>query len=172
MGEVTADSTQAAALEYLECGWSVIPLRPNEKRPLGKWTDAMNQPATADQVRDWFRENPSINIGIVTGPISGLLVLDIDSDHGGNESARDLMQAIGGRPDTAMVKTPRGYHMYFKWPAGHEVHNTAGALGEGLDIRGWHGYVVAPPSHVVYMTEPTDGSNPVKQSEGDYRWLK
>src|SRR5256885_13664451 len=38
-----------------------------------------------------------------------------------------------------------GSHAYFAHP-GSSVPNSAGRLGEGLDVRGDGGYVVAPPS--------------------------
>ena len=42
--------------------------------------------ADADEISDWFRRWPDANIGIVTGAVSGLVVLDIDPRHGGEES--------------------------------------------------------------------------------------
>jgi hypothetical protein len=37
-------------------------------------------------------------------------------------------------------------HVFFTYPTGEEVRNSAGRLGPGLDVRGEGGYVVVPPS--------------------------
>ncbi|MBW8036371.1 MAG: DUF3987 domain-containing protein, partial [Planctomycetes bacterium] len=59
-------------------------------------------------------------------------------------------------PDTIECLTGGGgRHLYFAHPGG-DVRNSAGTLGEGLDVRGHHGYVVAPPSNHA--------------SGGEYRW--
>jgi hypothetical protein len=43
-------------------------------------------------------------------------------------------------------------HVFFRYPAGETVRNSAGTLGAGLDVRGEGGYVVVPPSrtHSAY----------------------
>jgi hypothetical protein len=65
------------ALDYLDMGWSVIPLR--GKRPvLGSWLEYQKRLATREEVREWFRLEPDANIGIVTGKVSGLVVVDFD----------------------------------------------------------------------------------------------
>jgi DNA repair protein RadA/Sms len=59
-------------------------------------------------------------------------------------------------PNTLSVSTGRGTHIYFHWPEGLNIRNSAGRLAESLDIRGEGGYVVIPPSihpsgqHYVY----------------------
>jgi putative DNA primase/helicase len=59
--------------------------------------------------------------------------------------------------ETLGVKTSRGAHLYFTWPEGAVIRNSAGKIAAGLDIRGDGGYVIVPPS--VHPTgEP-------------YRWL-
>jgi hypothetical protein len=46
-------------------------------------------------------------------------------------------------PQTLIVKTARGWHIYFKLPQDIMIPCSS---GNGLDIRGNGGFVVAPPS--------------------------
>jgi hypothetical protein len=36
--------------------------------------------------------------------------------------------------------------LFFVYPKGQDIRNSAGKLGPGLDIRGAGGYVILPPS--------------------------
>ena len=96
------------------------------------------------QVAVWAARWKDMNLGIVTGPESGLLVLDIDGS-AGEDSLRDLETSYGELPDTPMVLTGKGRHYYFKYP-GRPIKNSAGKVGPGIDVRAAGGYVVAPPS--------------------------
>lgn len=136
---------EAAALGYLTRGWSVVPLRPRDKRPLVDWEVLQDEPPTRAEVRGWFERRPDANIGIVTGAISGLVVLDVDPQHGGEESVERLERRRAPLPATVEALTGGGgRHLYFRHP-GAEVGNRAG-LRPGLDLRGDGGYAVAPPS--------------------------
>ena len=85
-------------------------------------------------------------VAIRTGAESGLVVIDIDSDHGGERSLADLLDRHGALPDGRTIHTGGGgAHLYFQHP-GYPIPNSAGRLGTGVDIRGDGGYVVAPPS--------------------------
>jgi hypothetical protein len=88
---------------------------------------------------------PGANIAIRTGAPSQLVVLDLDGDEGA-DALHELELAHGALPRTGTVQTPRGgSHYYFAHP-GLEVPNSAAKLGQGIDIRGDGGYVLAPPS--------------------------
>lgn len=133
------------AQRYLARGWSVLPLRAGDKRPLIAWEQLQNARPTAEQVADWFRRWPSANIGIVTGEISNLIVLDIDPKHGGDTSLERLERRFGPLPETIEVATGGGgRHLYFAHPGGM-IRNRTG-MAQGIDLRGDGGYIVAPPS--------------------------
>jgi hypothetical protein len=133
------------AQRYLVRGWSVLPLRAGDKRPLIVWESLQTTRASAEQVTDWFKRWPDANIGIVTGEISNLVVLDIDPKHGGDASLSRLERQLGPLPATIEATTGGGgRHLYFAHPGGL-IRNRTG-LAQGIDLRGDGGYVVAPPS--------------------------
>ena len=121
----------------LRMGWSVIPLRPRDKVPaLQSWKAYQGRLASAGEVARWVVNG--CNIGIVTGTISGLLVLDLDSADAMVEAERH------GLPDTVIARTAKGRHHYFRHP-GSKVKNRAAIL-PGMDVRGDGGFVVGPGS--------------------------
>ena len=126
------------ALAYLDRGWSVIPLRPRDKTPLITWREYQERLPTRDEVQSWWACWPNANVGVVTGGVSGIVVLDLDGEEGEEEVRRR------GVPRTPTVMTGKGWHLYFAHP-GFEVRNFA-RKAPGLDLRGDGGYVVAPPS--------------------------
>ena len=132
-------------LDYLRRGWSVVPLAARSKRPLVPWERLQTHPPTEKEIADWARHWPSANIGIVTGAVSKLVVLDIDPGHGGNESVAVMQRQHGDLPRTPQVATGGGgAHIYFRHP-GEPIANRAG-IAPGVDLRGDGGLVVAPPS--------------------------
>jgi hypothetical protein len=136
---------EESALDYLARGWSVVPVRAREKRPLIAWQVYQQRRATAADVRDWFARWPQANVAIVTGAVSGLVVVDVDRQHGGDDSLARLEREHGPLPRTVeAISGGGGRHFYFAHPGGH-VHNRAG-LAPGIDLRGDGGVIVAPPS--------------------------
>lgn len=135
----------AAALAYLARGWSVIPIEPRGKRPLVSWLEFQSRRPSRAEIAGWFRQRPDANVGVVTGALSGLVVLDVDERHGGTQGLAELEIAHGPLPFTIEAVTGGGgRHLYFLHPGG-VVHNRVG-LVPGIDIRGDGGCVVAPPS--------------------------
>ena len=133
---------RAIAMDYLVVfGLNPIPLVPRDKRPLVNWKEFQTKDVTSDLVRKWWGDWPDANIGVITGSISQLLVLDIDGEEG-KESFRILSK--GKIPDTPTVKTSRGKHFYF-WTGGNDIDSMP-SIYPGLDIKANGGYVVAPPS--------------------------
>ena len=142
---MTSGDIQRAALDYLRRGWSVIPLRERDKRPAISWQDFQTSRASEQQLRDWFTRWPQDNVGIVTGAVSGLVVLDVDPRHGGDDSLRRVEREHGPLPQTLEAVTGGGgRHLYFAHPGG-VVRNRVG-IAPGIDLRGDGGCIVAPPS--------------------------
>ena len=134
-----------AAARYRARGWSVLPLRRGEKRPLIAWETFQQSRAEPATIAQWFAHWRDANVGIVTGEISNLIVLDVDPKHGGDDSLAELERRFGVLPETIEARTGGGgRHLYFAHPGGL-VPNRVG-LAQGIDLRGDGGYVVAPPS--------------------------
>lgn len=127
------------ALDYARRGWSVIPLRPRDKRPALAWSRFQTERAKKAEIVTWARQFPGANLGIVTGAVSGVIVLDVD-----DACAWDDLFYNYDVPRTPTAQTGKGWHLYFQHPGG-VVRNFARKL-PGLDLRGDGGYVVAPPS--------------------------
>lgn len=133
-----------AARYYAKRGLLVHPLRPGEKLPLlQRWQHrATTDPVVIDV---WFAKWPTAGVAIATGAASGIVVLDIDPRHGGNESLDELVAEHGEMPETWTAHTANaGGHLYFRHP-GRPTRNRV-ALWPGIDLRGDNGYVAAPPT--------------------------
>ena len=126
------------ALNLLSLGYSIIPVSPKGKTPLVKWEEFQHRRASEDEVRNWLRQWPNLNIGVVTGAISNCVVVDAD----GVEGIRSLdnLQLTSSLSSL----TGNGKHLWYKHP-GLAITNSVRAYA-GVDIRGDGGYIVAPPS--------------------------
>ena len=134
-----------AALDYAARGWSVIPMQAHGKRPLVAWREFQQRAAGVAEIRRWFRHWPKANVGIVTGRISGLVVVDVDLRHGGPDSIAAAEAAHGPLPTTIEAATGGGGRHLYCAHAGASVANRV-AIRPGIDVRGDGGCVVAPPS--------------------------
>jgi hypothetical protein len=133
-----------AALHYAERGLYVFPLVPRDKKPL---TEHGYKDATADPaiIHAWWQRWPDANIGLDCGR-SGLVVIDLDGAEGLHSWAT-LAVALELNQKTRAARTGGGgLHLYFAAPDGVHIGNSAGKLGEHIDVRGEGGYVVMPPS--------------------------
>lgn len=128
------------ALLYRQRGCSVIPIK-RDKRPYISWTEFQKRLPELDEIKDWWQKWPSANVGIVTGRISGLVVIDIDTEEG----FRAIQEYLADSLEVPRVKTPGGgQHLYFKCPGNPPGNNAR--IVPGCDFRGEGGYVIAPPS--------------------------
>lgn len=134
---------RSAALDYARRGWSVIPVEPRGKRPLVPWLELQQRRASAQEIEAWFARHPDANVGVVTGALSGVVVLDVD--RGGADSVARWRVDHGPLAATVEALTGGGgRHLYFAHP-GEAISNRVG-LAPGIDLRGDGGCVVAPPS--------------------------
>lgn len=138
-----------AALAYAKKGWSVFPCREN-KSPMITGGKGFKEATTdEEQIRQWWKEYPQALIGIATGAVSGIVVLDVDNhskENNGIESMRDILAKHKDFKFTIKASTPSGgYHFYFK----HQFDIRAQiGYAPGVDIKSDGGYVIAPPSRV------------------------
>ncbi|MDO9104821.1 MAG: bifunctional DNA primase/polymerase [Methylovulum sp.] len=150
------------ALKYIKLGWPVLPLHwitDNDRCSCGK-PDCKpgKHPLTKNGVKDatinpevittWFSRWPYANIGIATGKVSGILALDIDPRHGGDDSLDVIIQNNGRIPDDVMAITGSGgKHYLFKYP--EKIGRCSTNLWPGIDTRGDGGYIVVAPSNHI-----------------------
>jgi hypothetical protein len=131
-----------AALALARKGLRVFPIIERSKEPM--ITDNLKR-ATTDEniIRGWWHRR-DLNIGIATGPNSGIWVLDLDGEE--DEAwLRKLEAEHGTLPATVEAITGKGRHLYFRWPIGTTIRNIQ-HRDEFPDVRGDGGYVLAPPS--------------------------
>lgn len=129
-----------AALELAEAGFSIVPISPASKRPLEKWKGLQEEAADEEVIGRWWSDYPDADVGVVTGQVSGIVVIDCDSDE-----AIELVNAQG-IDSPVRVRTKRGLHLYFAHN-GSRVRNAVNWRGmSGVDVRGDGGYVKVPPS--------------------------
>lgn len=130
------------ALQYIKKGKSVMPLRKDKRPYLNEWREFQNRVATEAEVREWWTKWPDANIGLITGKVSGVTVIDVDLRHGGT---------VDGLPMTLIAKTGNGgWHYYYKYEPGSTIGVN---IRPGIDFRNDGGYVVAPPSVTDYINK-------------------
>lgn len=143
------------ALSYAARGWHVFPAPVGTKKSHKSAAHSAGRPwgATSDptEIAADFARWPQANVGVVTGPETGLLVIDVDTpedhSHDGMAELARLIEEHGPLPETVEAATPTGgRHLYFNYPVGEDIKTIAGHIAPGIDQRGWGGMVLAPPS--------------------------
>jgi hypothetical protein len=136
-----------AALEYLAAGWAVMPCRPRDKAPLlDTWVEFQTRLPTEEEVRAWWKKWPEANIAIITGRISGIVVVDVDIKNGGKPE---------GLPSTGCIARTGGggwHYVYRRPPDIEKVNNQVNGPDhsdpkrQGRDVRADGGYIIVAPS--------------------------
>lgn len=152
-----------AALAYASLGLYVHPVYPVDEqgtctcpagaacRTPGKHPTLSGWPERTSrdpaQIRAWFSNGRPTNLGVATGPRSGVFVVDVDG-----AAALEWIRSKP-MPLTWILRTGSGgTHYWFRYPASVTVSNNTRALykdeatGSGIDVRGEGGQVVVPPS--------------------------
>ena len=117
-----------AAIQYARKGIPVFPCCPDKRPMVARGFNA----ATTDeaQIKAWFDRNTPPMIGVPTGEVSGLWVLDLDRKNGvdGGEALDALTAEHDALPDTPVSLTPSGgLHYLFKYVG--QVKSSTGQLG-------------------------------------------
>lgn len=133
-------------LAYLRCGWSVIPVILQaelsgkiSKRPAVKWQEYQKRLPTEHEVRQWFGERQYTGIGVVTGKVSNLVVIDIEHD----ATAKDV---VGIESPLESQTISGGRHVFYRWTK--FIKNAVRLRGKPIDFRGDGGFIVLPPSQL------------------------
>jgi hypothetical protein len=157
-----------AAIEYARLGLSVLPVWPMRdgrcacgvsndhsagKHPIGRLVPRGCRDASADieTLKRWWGEIGDANIGIASGAVSRIVVLDADGPEG-----KASLFGLGTSALTWLAETGGGgVHQFFRHPGTLHIPSRSGVLPH-LDVRADGGYIVAPPS--------------VHSSGSAYRW--
>jgi hypothetical protein len=156
-----------AALSYVKrYRWAVFPVPPETKRSYKSArynSRAWGMTCFVPEIERDFRRWPEAGVGVPTGLVNRIFVLDADTVEGhgvdGLKGLRALEAEQGLLPETLMAQSPSGsIHRYFNWPGvrGVEIRNSVGKLAPGVDVKGDGGMVVAPPT---------------RTKKGVYRWI-
>lgn len=136
------------AANLISRGWSIVPIKRGTKRPpIKNWGMYANRHPEKSEIIGWIK-NGWIDFGVMCGPISNLIVVDID-----DISAREwaMSNGLSGGP---VVATGKGYHHYFVGGNDAALTKCIGLGGYKLDIITKGGMVLAPgsmhPSGTIY----------------------
>jgi putative DNA primase/helicase len=154
-----------AARRYAAGGLAVFPVPPGtkkshkcEKHSGAKW----GMTRDVEEIRRDFTQWPDAGVGIPTGAVNGIVVVETDTKTGGHAhdgelALQELETRHGPLPETLQAESPSGsVHRYFRHPGnGIKIRTSASEIGAGIDVRGDGGMVVAPPS---------------VRHDGTYRW--
>lgn len=137
------NSTVDLAREYVSQGWSVLPVRPDEKRPyMANWLQYNHQRATMEQVGQWFAALTGAGVGVVTGKVSGMVVLDVEAD-----CPTPVEELLRRWPTRLVSRTGSGgYHLFYAYPHGVGRISNRVRIFEGADLRADGGFIVLPPT--------------------------
>lgn len=148
--------------QYIQYGYSLIPID-EEKKPHIYWKKYQYRKAPRSDILNWLNEFRPYNIGIVTGNISRLAVVDVDDI----SLLPGLEKRMPELTQTTRVRTNRGYHYYFSLK-NTTVKSTSALFGERLELKGNGNYIVAPPSvinnHRYTYEVPLDNILPIPET--------
>lgn len=140
---MAVNSVLAQANEYIDQGWSILPIKPSEKRPyMTNWLQYQHTKATKEMADSWFTSLTGAGVGMVTGRISGVVVLDVES-----YCSIPIDELLRRYPTQMISRTGTGgYHLFYLYPNGvSKIANRVGVF-EGADIRADGGFIVLPPT--------------------------
>ena len=158
---------------YNKLGFNVFPqFRPKTtpKIPWKDWQDRKQTPEDISKIIQKYNElyidgkdkykNSYVftpNIAVITGKVSGIVVVDLD-----NQEAVDFMKLQNPCP-APMVKTNRGYHLYYKYPDARSIPSMQKLFGGDpgnpiIDICSDKHLITLPPS--------------IHASGHEYKWVK
>jgi len=131
--------TQAQA--YAKNGMHVFPVKEKCKQPAN--SNGFKGATTSPEKIQSFWQTTAFNIGLATGEINNLIVVDVDDEKIWAEYLTTQPEAL---PTGPKVETGNGHHLYFSYPKGRKMRNKTKVKDLGFDVRANGGYVVAPPS--------------------------
>lgn len=131
--------------EYLDRGFSLIPLKNNSKLPVIRWKKYQYKRASLEEIFNWFITFSEPNIGLVTG--GKLIVIDVDDP----SKLPELFKRLPEAEKTTRVKTKRCCHFYFSNNE-HKIKSTKNLFNLGIELHAEGRQMVGPPSKIDGFT--------------------
>jgi len=132
--------------EYYQKGYSIIPLKHNEKVPAIYWKKYQYRQASREEILAWSMKFFEHNIAIITG--KELVVIDADDP----SKLPELFKLLPEAEKTTKVKTKRCFHFYFSNNGKQKIRSTKNLFSLGIELKANGNYVVAPPSKIDNFT--------------------
>jgi hypothetical protein len=124
------------ALDYQQLGLAIIPCE--GKSPKVSWKKYQSKAPSLATIYRWIKLFPAANIGLITGKISGITVIDCDDP---NLSLEELEAEFG--ESKFVVSTPSGgRHLYYSFNG----ENSKTGYKQKIDVKGEGGLIIAPHS--------------------------
>lgn len=138
----------ARAATLVGKGWSIVPIKRGTKRPPYKgWDQFWKRKPTQDEIAAWIRGG-ILDWGIMCGPISNLIVVDLDDQEARNFA---MQQGLSSGP---VVASGKGWHHYFLAEGNEDLVKSIEFGGMKMDVLTEGGMVLAAgsmhPSGSVY----------------------
>lgn len=144
------------AKHYLKIGWSLLPMKfiddgtgtgKMKKQPMVRWKPYQDRQPTEEEVIGWLKNGWFL--GVITGKISGIVIIDDDRIKHGLEPTT--------LKSTIIAKTKSGgMHYYYRYDRPISNHANSDLF---VDIRGDGGYCVMPPFNEYTWISPPSEDN-------------
>jgi hypothetical protein len=109
---------------------------------MGNWLQYTHQRAPRRQVEQWFAALTGAGVGVVTGKVSGMVVLDVEAD-----CPTPVGELLRRWPTRMVSRTGSGgYHLFYSYPQGVGRVSNRVRIFEGADLRADGGFIVLPPT--------------------------
>jgi hypothetical protein len=156
--------TQQAERVFEEHGYPLVPCNADKQPLLKDWTHVVCRDRETIEIT--FESTNAALIGVRTGAVSGLFVVDVDPAGAGwlaENLARLACKRLHG------TRRQDGRHLWYKIPPNYRVKNSASKLAPGIDTRGEGGQVIWWPEHggtVLEDDAPGLPTNPTVMTSG------
>lgn len=142
--------------KYYELGLAVIPILPNSKRPVGeateytRWASERQPPELIETWEERYRPKDGYGVGIITGAVSGISTVDIDT------LRPDIISECPVSPVVRRGNPQRYGALFFRHnpeisnqPFAHFEKNldlSDEPIKHGVDIISFGKYIIVPPA--------------------------
>ena len=124
------------ALDYQQLGLAIIPCE--GKSPKVSWKKYQTKPPSLATIYRWIKLFPAANIGLITGKISGITVIDCDDPN----LLLEKLEAEFGESKFVVSTPSGGRHLYYSF----NDENSKTGYKQKIDVRGEGGLIIAPYS--------------------------